>query len=92
MWLLLSGETVVHEMLFVTEVTREWFCLRAVFHRLAAATVPSAYSEPKRLSQLPLAALLAWRNITWKHSAAFHRPPSLPTPVAVIKLKSVILE
>lgn len=90
LWLLLSGETVVHEMLFVTGVTRECFSTQ-YFIDEGALTVPLPYGKQKRLSQLLLAALLVEK---YHLETEYSIPPApiTPTLVAVIKLKSMILE
>lgn len=95
MWLLLSAETVVHEMLFVTGVTRECFSTQYFIVRgrwgWGGLTVPLPYGKHKRLSQLLLAALLVEK---YHLETEYSIPPApiTPTPVAVIKLKSMILE
>lgn len=90
LWLLLSAETVVHEMLFVTGVTCECFSTQ-YFIVGGALTVPLPYGKHKRLSQLLLAAPLVEKyHLETEHSIP--PAPITPTPVAVIKLKSMILE
>lgn len=62
-----------------------------VFHSRGALTVPLPYGKHKRLSQLLLAALLVQK---YHLETEYSIPPApiTPTPVAVIKLKSMILE
>lgn len=89
LWLLLSAETVVHEMLFVTGVTCE--CFSTQYFIAGALTVPLPYGKHKRLSQLLLAALLVEKyHLETEHSIP--PAPITPTPVTVIKLKSMILK
>lgn len=62
-----------------------------VFHSRGDLTVPLPYGKHKRLSQLLLAALLVEK---YHLETEYSIPPApiTPTPVAVIKLKSMILE
>lgn len=87
LWLLLSAETVVHEMLFVTGVTCECFSTQYFIvgwgggggggGEGGALTVPLPYGKHKRLSQLLLAALLSGEISPGNRVLHFHRPPSL---------------
>lgn len=76
-------------MLFVTGVTCE--CFSTQYFILGALTVLLPYGKHKRLSQLLLADLLVEKyHLETEHSVP--PAPITPTPVAVIKLKSMILE